>query len=62
MRQVGTGGVAVKDLEDEQVDRPHRAEDAVAPAVAAIPAELAQRLGLEERGDVIPDLSQGIGQ
>jgi hypothetical protein len=55
MRQVGTGGVAVKDMEHEQMDRGHRAEQPLPPAVAALPAELPQRIGLKERGDVVSD-------
>jgi hypothetical protein len=59
---MGAGGVAVQDLQDEQVDGGQWAEDPLAPAVAAIAAELLQGLGLQEGGEVVPDPPQGISE
>jgi hypothetical protein len=39
---VGTGGIAVQDLEEEQVDGRNRVEDAVAPTAPQGPTEVAE--------------------
>jgi hypothetical protein len=49
-------------MEDERVVGVHRSRDPLAPAVAAVAAEVAQGLGLQERGDVILNPSHRIGQ
>ena len=61
-RQVGTGGVAVQDLEDEQVDGRDRVEDPVAPAAAQGPAEVPQGERFKPVGQVVTDLPQGGGE
>ena len=48
------GGVAVEDLEEEQVDGGDGVEDAVAPAVADGAAGVADGVGAEAGGEVLP--------
>ena len=49
------GGIAVEDLEQEQVDGGGRIEDAVAPAMADGLAGVGDGLGAEAGGEVLPE-------
>lgn len=55
---VATGGVAVEDLEDEQVDGVHRVEQAMAPGVPLAATSLDDRPGGEERGEVLREAAE----
>jgi hypothetical protein len=55
-------GVVVEVMEYEQVDNGHRADATVSLAAAVVPAEMVQRLGLENRGDLISDPVQGVSR
>ncbi len=53
-----TGGVAVEDLEQEQVDGGDRVEDAIAPGVFLLLARLLDGLGGEFGGEVLPESAE----
>jgi hypothetical protein len=55
MDDVLAGGIAVEDLEQEQVDGGDRIEDAVAPAMADGLAGVGDGLGAEAGGEVLPE-------
>jgi hypothetical protein len=52
-------GVAVHDLEEEQVEGGDRVEDALAPTTSQGPTEVIQGEWFEQVGQVITDLPQG---
>ena len=56
-RQVGDGGAAVEDLEDEQVDGGDRVEDSLPPRVTDLVAQRAKGVRRQDGGDVVSDLS-----
>jgi hypothetical protein len=53
---MGAGGVAVQDLEYEQVNSGGRVEDAFASAASQGPTEVAQGERFEQVGQIIADL------
>jgi hypothetical protein len=53
-----TGGVAVEDLEDEQVDGRHRVENPVTPGIFLLPAGSLDGVGGEIGGEVLPETAQ----
>jgi len=55
---VSAGGVAVQDLEEEQVDGGNRVENPIPPGVADGRARHADRCGCENGSQVIADLPQ----
>ena len=55
---VRTGGVAVKDLKDKQIDGRHRIEHPLAPRVFLLPTCLLDRLARKPVGEVLPDTAQ----
>jgi hypothetical protein len=61
-RQVGAGGVAVEDLQQQQVDGRDGIEEAFAPAVPQGAAQLPKGQGFEEIRQVIAKVSQGSSE
>lgn len=60
MTQVGDGGIAVQDLQDEKLQGNSRSEETFAPGIAGRVADLLDALGVEVAGQVIRDLSESL--
>jgi hypothetical protein len=56
------GGVAVEDLQEEEMDRGNRVQEASAPAEAKGPAQVAQCGGLKDTGQIVADQPDGRQQ
>src|SRR5207249_4843876 len=58
-RHLGTRGVAVENLQDEQMHRRHRVENAVTPYMAHGRADAVNQFGAQKLGDIALDLLHG---
>lgn len=59
---MGAGGVAVEDLEQEQVEGGHRVEPAFAPAVARGAAQFPEGQGLKHLREVVTKMRQSSSE